>query len=216
MYEGTSNNIKYAILDNDSGLLKTQTLFNDSVLGPMVLDSTGNPHLLYREEYPQHEFNNSTLYYAYWTGTTWKTQPIVSNIVLSGVGLALDKQDNPHIDYFIPSPGSVFYGSLIYETYTGKTWEIQTLNSNVTSGASMAIDSKGNPHLSYSGSHVYNSYNIAYCMYAMMTTSVTQVDVTSTLDFVLLIAILVIIAVFAFAVHICRKSSRSKNQIIQH
>lgn len=170
IYTGASQMIKYAIIDSSS--TKVSNVFS-GVNGPLVIDSHGNPQLLYRQDYPKNSGNNSTLSYSVWNGTAWNTQNIISGVELSGVGfLALDKRDNPQINYFLKDPNYPFSGQLVYTQCIENNWVSQVVDTNATGPASMALDSHNQPHLSYPGPHPSNSYYAASCMYA--TTSLKQ------------------------------------------
>ena len=110
---------------------------------PIALDSKGLPHIAYtnvRVESDRHQ--TPLVMYANWNGTVWKTQQIALGNALS---LVLDFNDHPHILY--KRSGK----PLMYDSWTGSEWNIQTVDPNSTGGFSglVALDSYGNPHVAY-------------------------------------------------------------------
>ncbi len=131
---------------------------NVTSLGNMVLDYSGNPHLIYA-------VGSSTLAYASWNGTVWSSQDVTLTLDAGGLGsyggrltqasLALDKQGFPHIAYVNSSstePLTIGWGYLAYASWSSEGWSIQAVNSNFNvASCSLAIDTKGNPHASLVG-----------------------------------------------------------------
>jgi hypothetical protein len=103
--------------------------------GNMVLDTKGNPHLIYRES-----DKNNSLVYSSWNETAWTKNIVATNISEIGF-LALDKYDYPHLTYLNSDSNGFMYSS-----WTGKAWDVQ--NASVPFGY-LAIDSKEHPHISY-------------------------------------------------------------------
>jgi hypothetical protein len=85
---------------------------------------------------------NSLISPSFAANMSWKIQIIDSGYMGgNSESLVLDSQDNPHMSYLKD-------GNLMYASWNGKTWNIQTVE---TAGAcSLALDSNGNPHISYS------------------------------------------------------------------
>jgi hypothetical protein len=162
---GLTDEVKLAVYNNSSWNIQAVASSMDS-LGNLVLDSKGYPHLIYSRDYTNYtksEPLNITIMYASWNGAAWNTQQVVSNVSAGGVGavtgiytmasLMLDAHDNPHIAYASSYPeGAYNWGNLAYASWTGKTWNIQTVNSTIIAGSCyLAVDSKGNPHISLVG-----------------------------------------------------------------
>ena len=83
--------------------------------------------------------------------------------------LALDAQNYPHITY-CNGTGLAGDGTLMYARWTGKIWDIQTVDSNFATGSgSISLDSNDKPHISYSGAHSSVFVDLAYLMYATAT-----------------------------------------------
>jgi hypothetical protein len=209
MYQ--SDGVKLAVYRDSSWNI--QTVATDiSTLGNMVLDSEGYPHFIYTVNYG---FNNSTLKYSHWNGTSWITQDVVSNTVI-GYGwtplpgsLALDSNDSPQIAYITSTP------ELMYAKWTGTTWNIKNVENayyNITqfveastsaeSPCYLTLDSNDNPHISY---HIIpvHGYSDArsIIMYARGTNPTTALA--------LWIAVLVVtIAVLAVIVYFGKKKHK--------
>jgi hypothetical protein len=185
-----SEKLKLATLQNSSWSI--QTVASSGGFGNMVLDSKGNPHLIYKLDYPEFVgVDNSTLVYASWDGTAWATSTVASNIHMANVGfLALDSFDYPHIAYVIRSSDPITDEGitvLSYASWTGKNWSIQTADTNISAigPCYLALDSNGNPHISYLGYNPdagFGPHAFAYIMYATtnQTTPIIRPSPTQT------------------------------------
>jgi hypothetical protein len=178
-----SEKLKLATLQNSNWSI--QTVASTGGFGNIVLDSKGNPHLIYKLDYP--EFvgtDNSTLVYASWDGTSWNMQTVVANVHFANVGfLALDSFDYPHIAYVIRSSDPITdegITELSYASWTGKNWSIQTADIPMpdTGPCYLAVDSNGNPHISYRESPFFGS-SIANITYSTATDT-TPITPTQT------------------------------------
>lgn len=106
----------------------------------LALDSTGRPHVSYRE----FDWWQVTDYlkYAYWNGISWQVQYVdTAGDVGFASSLALDSADTPSIAY---------HDSTLNVRYAKReegAWKVST----VAKGAnpSLALDQQGRPHLSY-------------------------------------------------------------------
>jgi hypothetical protein len=151
--------------------------------GNMVLDSKGYPHFICSQmQLPYTYPGYSNLLYVSWDGTAWNTQDVVSNITLEIYGhnvnwvnmgfLALDVHDYPRISYFDTH--------LMYASWNGNTWKIQTIDTNAQAKpAFLALDSNDNPHISYLGPLSPNVY--LYRTYANVTYA-TSTEATGTVE----------------------------------
>ena len=84
--------------------------------GNLVVDSKGDLHSIFIQNYVSSGKTIRTLRYGSWNGTGWDTQQVVSNIWLPySISLALDSHDYPHI---ICSNG-------VYASCTGTEPQIQ-------------------------------------------------------------------------------------------
>jgi hypothetical protein len=138
----------------------TQTVTKERAIGGfLALDSAGNPHVAYTvnlplSDYPSGVTNNiAMLKYTSWNGSSWITQTIDSPIShFSGVYLALNSNNNPHIMYgnetlyFPPDGGYKSLWTVKFAAWNGSTWNIQTAFSNLSAYGNMVLDSKGYPH----------------------------------------------------------------------
>jgi hypothetical protein len=193
--------VKYAVWNGSSW--NTQIVFSDVLgFGNMALDSNGYPHFTYIKGYPEFTYNNVTLTYASWNGSAWNTQTVASNIDWGGLGggfLSLDSDNHPHIDYYTQALNSES-GTLMYARWTGKSWDIQTVDSNsLAIGAGpIAVDSNGNPYMCYcglpSGQPLWYS---AYLMYATLTefTQTLTPSPNQILGITLLVSLLLVVSI---------------------
>jgi hypothetical protein len=124
---------------------------------------------------------------AVWSAHAWNTQDVVSNVPLEIYGhnvnwvnvgfLALDSHDYPKISYFATH--------LMYASWTGNTWNIQTIDTNAEAKPGfLALDSNGNPHISYLGPlspNVYLYRRYADVMYATSTEIAVEVPFATAL-----------------------------------
>ena len=80
----------------------------------LKLDSSGNPHISYRD------LTNLSLKYASFNGSSWQIETVDStNDVGSDTSLVLDSSDNPHISYY-----DLTNLNLKYAYHNGSTWQI--------------------------------------------------------------------------------------------
>jgi hypothetical protein len=155
----TNGNLKYANLVSSGWSIQTVAPTVTQDFGTaLALDSKDNPHISYW---------GKGLMYASWTGSTWNIQAVDLNVnqtigienfnAAAGISLVLDSKDNPHISYCALN--------LMYASWKGPTWNIQTLDSNgdVKFNPSLVLDSAENPHISY------QDYTSGYLMYASLS-----------------------------------------------
>jgi hypothetical protein len=124
----------------------TKTMgFGDFYFVSLALDSQGNPHISYYDEY--HGINGTIriLKYASWNISAWNIQTIDS-IRVYDTSIALDSKNNPHLSYITPQ-------GLEYAIWNGSTWNIQTVDKATSDKGnkecSLALDSKDSPHIAY-------------------------------------------------------------------
>jgi len=90
-----NNNSTSSLVDPLDSVWKSDLLDNGSSYTSLVMDSLGNPHLLY-SQFP-------VLKYAYKTDNGWIYETIANNTTTRGTGfypdLALDSSNNPHVVY---------------------------------------------------------------------------------------------------------------------
>jgi hypothetical protein len=160
-------NVKLAVMENVSWNIKPVLEgYNLSSIGNMALDSQGTLHFVCL----QNNMPLDTLLYASWNGSDWSAQAVTSNINLVNTPfLALDSLDNPHIVY-VNSSISNETTELMYTSWTGKDWDMQTVNTNISpiGACYLAMDRQNRPHISYIGDKpIDSSYHpSAYIMYA--------------------------------------------------
>jgi outer membrane protein assembly factor BamB len=147
-YNGGSYwDLKYAHFDR--GGWNRQTVYDDGWNGGwtrsavLTFDSTGNPAISFREPY-------IGLRNAHWTGTSWNIQTVDSGYGTGACNSFLfDLQGSPTIAYYWQG---VYQGDseLRYTHFSGTSWDIETVDSNV-SDVSLAFDISVNPSISYYG-----------------------------------------------------------------
>ncbi|MBN1244024.1 hypothetical protein JXA31_00350, partial [Candidatus Bathyarchaeota archaeon] len=170
--------------------------------GNLVVDSKSSLHSIFTQHYVSSENTiRSTLLYASWNGTAWDTQPVVSNISLNSMSLALDSRDYPHI----------FTSSGEYAVWTGSEWSFKT-RTYANNQVYLALDSNDNPHVSYLQGTT--SQVIANIVYA--TAIITDVDIEPTQPPsptfpdvpLLLVSTAVIIGVVVTVVYVWKKKTQ--------
>ena len=152
LYESLSD-VKIATYNNSSWTIQTVASNMDN-LGNIVLDSKGYPHFIYTHDYSKINSRlNNTIVYTSWDGAAWNTQNAVSNLNFNMGYLSLDSGDIPHIAFVTSAPDGPFnWGFLAYASWTGKAWNVQTVNSSVVAESCfLALDSNGKPHISLIG-----------------------------------------------------------------
>ena len=106
---------------------------------------------------------NNVIMCASWNGTAWNIQEAVSRVTTGGVGthvgfftmgyLSLDSHDTPHIAFandFASVPSG--WGNLGYASLTGKTWDIQIVDSTILAQSCyLSLGSDDNPYISLMG-----------------------------------------------------------------
>lgn len=119
----------------------------------IAMDLEGNSHICYANfEYGIGHGNPEELMYFSSDGENWSFQPVTPFAQVVGVGaegLAMDQNNNPHV-VFTYFNGLVYGNGLLYASYSGGNWSIQTVDANGTAGA-LALDSAGNPCVAYIG-----------------------------------------------------------------
>lgn len=125
----------------------------------LALDSMGHPHIAYR--------GDDDLRYAVFDGESWQLRAVDTGWV-SGISLALDPADQPHISYYMePALG------LRYARFDGANWQIETVDEMAYLGAnsSLALDGEGQPHISY-----YIPYALMYARFDGSFWHIEEVD----------------------------------------
>jgi hypothetical protein len=180
LVNGTSGELRYAKWSSPSGPWTITTVDSTSAnVGKycsIALDSSGNPHISYRDA----TFNK--IKYARWTGSDWSTgdvdgPPNTGFLGNYGTSIAVDSSGNAHISYNWDR-GS--HGDLKYAKWTGSSWYITLAEQGATGTigrySAIALDSSGNPHISYYNSTSgylrlkYASWNPLHTPYPFDTT----------------------------------------------
>ena len=107
----------------------------------LALDSTDQPHISYLGNEPQIQVPS----YAYRVGEQWQNSVIENTFSSSGMSLALDSFERPHVVY--NSDWDLNYG--IYADTTWITETVDSSNSRTPAYPSIVLDSADNPHISY-------------------------------------------------------------------
>jgi hypothetical protein len=112
---------------------------------PIVVDSNNMPSIAYT--------GADGVMYATWNSSLggFSTQRIAIGYAID---MALDANNNPSVlcEAFRAGvkPSSLTDASLMYASWTGLNWTIQTVDPAYTVYAALALDSQGNPHAAYS------------------------------------------------------------------
>jgi outer membrane protein assembly factor BamB len=150
---GFTQTVKFAVQQRLNW--KTQDALADlDNYSNMIIDSKDQEHFSYSIQHPNKININRTVGYATWDGTTAKTEVAVYNVSLSmfaTTDLAIDRQDNPRIEFF--------NGSLMQARKTGSTWSIETVAPDryAYSEGPIALDSNGNPYICYWVDDIHNT-----------------------------------------------------------
>lgn len=144
------NSIKYAHYNGTSWKIETidslPALWYSKV--SLVLDENDNPHISYIEYI---DIGISTLKYAYYNGSSWKTEPIIQDSKsLSGISIAIDNfSNNPFISFFND-------GYLKFALYDSLSWQIYNIDIVRDGDESSLVFKNYIPHIAYSNFN-YNS-----------------------------------------------------------
>jgi hypothetical protein len=168
----------YPVYASDSSSWNPQVVdSNSKAMSPsLAFDSKGYPHISYYApgNYSRnldtggYIYEPGTLKYASWDGSNWQIQTIDSS---PGAGLpsslAIDKNGNPHIAYVYTTQdknNSANYGyssTLKYASWTGSSWNIETIETYYGVGAcTIILDSHDNPHIAYQDVGLYGSASL--------------------------------------------------------
>jgi hypothetical protein len=138
------------------------------------IDKPGQVHIAYCV-YDPASTSCTKLKYASKVGTTWQTQIVdVGPSVGSGISLALDDGDHPHISYLSTAGGSGFDTALLYASHIGSSWQLRPVEyyQRDSLWTSIEVDRAGVPHISAAGL----SGGAGQVFYAARTTGVWQVE----------------------------------------
>jgi len=114
----------------------------------VVLDSSGNPHLLFPNT--SSSGSGSSMYYLVWTGSNWQTEEITEASIGGGglyyYTLALDSNDNPHFSFFTNDTQLIKYAT----KDSSGSWNVETIDTTGTGYYNdLAVDSNNRPHIVY-------------------------------------------------------------------
>ena len=136
-----SGDLRYAY--RQGGTWQRETVAQGGTPGlynTLVLDSAGNPHVVYVD------YDRQELRYAVWDGDAWQTQPLKESTwhVPNYAGLALDGNDYPHVAYN-------YWKELWYTHWDGSAWQsekvLETSGSVTSEAAALLLDGAGRPHI---------------------------------------------------------------------
>jgi|GEM_PF-3008091 len=163
---GYTQTVKFAVQQGSGWSIRTALSDLDSYSN-MALDSKVQAHFSYTIQHP-HETNiNGTVGYAIWDGATLQNETATSGVTIAmftTTDLAIDKQGNPHIEFF--------NGSLMQASRLGTIWNIETVapDKYAFSEGPIALDDDGNPYICYWVVDIHNTQAF-----------VSQLLITSTL-----------------------------------
>ena len=140
----------------------------------LLLDSFGNPHIAYTTGVElQYGANwiGSALDYASWTGTSWTTQTVYSNMndSFSAFSFALDSNNIPFIMYSLASNSN----NIKLASYQNSRWNTQTIPLPPSSAnlGNVVVDSKDDPRFIYTEPY-QNSTTFSTILYASLNGTV--------------------------------------------
>ncbi len=168
--------------------------------GNLVVDSNGTLHSVFT----QHHFVSSenmtilsTMLYARWNGSAWNTQPVVSNVQIDSMNIALDSKDYPHVSYitrvYNEAEGDQYW--LTYASWTGNSWDTQTVATSFFAAHPLepylAVDSNNNPYISYLIQSVVATTSLRYATLIGATQTPSATAAISSAAFVPFITFIV-------------------------
>jgi hypothetical protein len=128
----------YAYKNGSNWVIQDDVFYNPIMCSSssfMDIDSSGNPHLAFRDR-----VTGDDIYYTSWNGSTWQQELISQGD--DHVSLELDALDNPRIAHG-------FFNGLYYLYHDGSAWHKQTVSSNPSLDVDLELDSSGYPHIAY-------------------------------------------------------------------
>jgi hypothetical protein len=113
------------------------------VRASLILDNSGNPHIVYQSEYSAVNYGMQ-LKYAVHDETGWHINDVVIQVSRYDNSFALDGNGFPHIIYTEDK-------NIIYVFWNGSSWIFENVDSGYYFGhISIVLDGNGYPHISYS------------------------------------------------------------------
>lgn len=150
--DGRTLPLRYAFWDRRVKQWFKMTIAEHASFCSLALDSKQRPHVSYADP---GTMSGAKLRYAYWDGKAWIKQaiPLLSEIIGYYTSIALDANDRPTISFYeYRGPvGSDLKIRLRHATWTGKYWQVRTVDAQEGSGKfnSLAIAKEGVMHLAY-------------------------------------------------------------------
>ena len=147
-----AHSLKYGFWDHRLKQWFVMSVASGASFCSLALDSHQHPHISYAD------FGTgpgAKLRYAFWDGSAWHTQaiPLNSDVIAYYTSIGLDATDHPSISFYEyrGQVGTEFSVRLRIVTWTGKLWEVKTLDGENQSGKfnSLAIDLQGHIHVAY-------------------------------------------------------------------
>jgi hypothetical protein len=115
---------------------------------PIAVDSNNTAHIAYTawSSGTERAWPWNFVMYASGNESGWNTQKVSNGTAYS---LVLDANGNPHILYSYYAPVYPSPTGLMYASWTGSSWNSQTVDVNGAGFGMAALDSSGNPHIAY-------------------------------------------------------------------
>jgi hypothetical protein len=149
---GLSRSLRYGFRDRLLDRWFVMTVDRGANGCTLALDSKQRPHISYAD---YGSGDGAKLHYAHWDGTAWKTQalPLNSGTIAYWTSIALDADDHPSLSFYeYRGPrGTDIKIRLRSVRWSGKEWEVRTVDADEGSGKvnHMAADARGHLHLAY-------------------------------------------------------------------
>jgi hypothetical protein len=143
----TGDELKYANYNGSNWTIQTvDTLPEINLVTSLALDSNDTPYILYSS--PSSYVNNITgkeyrstdIKLAVWKNSSWSIEPVLDSLNLTSVGnLVLDSKGYPHFiatrgRFASPPEDMTFLSTILYVSWDGADWNIQTVASSVNLG----------------------------------------------------------------------------------
>lgn len=154
--------VKYARRADAGWDVETVVASEDELRAPtLAVDSRGRAYIVYFYDTGGGEYAlpESGLVCARWTGNAWDIQTVDGGThggaLRQCTAVAIDDQDCPHVAY---SYGNLLKRDLKYARWTGREWELRTVDADARVGDSLtrtldeiaiSLDNAGRPHVAY-------------------------------------------------------------------
>ena len=118
----------------------------------VYVDPVNYTHVSYRRETHGFVVINSSLMYALWNGSTWRTEIVDTENVGLGTSLVVDRRGFPHISYSSGDRFPAESNDLLYASWNGTAWSIVKVDDSDSCdgiNSALALESRDYPVISH-------------------------------------------------------------------